>query len=88
MTCHRVSLRRTALAAALALSLHAGFAHAATDDDKPSPASSPTPSAEVDARNNPRQLDAISVIAPGETRQVQSIGVDEITRQQTRAAAR
>ncbi len=84
MTRVRISFRRTALAAALALSLHAGLAHATAGDDEKA---APAPAAATDARDNPKQLDAISVIAPGETRQIQSIGVEEIVRQQTPAAA-
>jgi len=76
MTLRRASLRRTALATALALSLHAGLV-SATDDDKP------TPAADAATTKEARQLDTVSVIAPGETRQVQSIGQDEIVRQQT-----
>ncbi|SKB65218.1 TonB-dependent receptor [Luteibacter sp. 22Crub2.1] len=78
MTFARASLRRTALATALALSLHAGFVHA-SDDDKGSPAADTSAATNKD----PKQLEAVSVIAPGETRQVQSIGIDEIVRQQT-----
>ena len=78
MTFARASLRRTALATALALSLHAGFVHAA-DDDKAAPAADGVAATSKDAK----QLDAVSVIAPGETRQIQSIGVEEITKQQT-----
>ncbi|MDQ7995722.1 MAG: TonB-dependent receptor [Luteibacter sp.] len=78
MTFARASLRRTALATALALSLHAGFVHA-SDDDKGSPAADTSTATNKD----PKQLEAVSVIAPGETRQVQSIGIDEIVRQQT-----
>ncbi|KLD79781.1 TonB-dependent receptor, partial [Xanthomonas hyacinthi DSM 19077] len=78
MTFARASLRRTALATALALSLHAGFVHAA-DDDKAAPAADNAAATTKDAK----QLDAVSVIAPGETRQIQSIGVEEITKQQT-----
>ena len=77
MTFARASLRRTALATALALSLHAGFVHA-SDDDKAAPATDAAATTK-----DAKQLDAVSVIAPGETRQIQSIGVDEITRQQT-----
>jgi len=78
MTFARASLRRTALATALALSLHAGFVHA-SDDGKGSPAADTSAATNKD----PKQLEAVSVIAPGETRQVQSIGIDEIVRQQT-----
>lgn len=78
MTFARASLRRTALATALALSLHAGFVHA-SDDDKGTPAADNAAATTKD----PKQLEAVSVIAPGETRQVQSIGIDEIVRQQT-----
>lgn len=78
MTFARASLRRTALATALALSLHAGFVHA-SDDDKGAPAADNAAATTKD----PKQLEAVSVIAPGETRQVQSIGIDEIVRQQT-----
>jgi iron complex outermembrane receptor protein len=78
MTFARASLRRTALATALALSLHAGFVHAA-DDDKAAPTADNAAATTKDAK----QLDAVSVIAPGETRQIQSIGVEEITKQQT-----
>lgn len=75
MTFARASLRRTALATALALSLHAGFVHA-SDTDAATPADAVT-------HKDAKQLDTVSVIAPGETRQVQTIGVDEIVRQQT-----
>lgn len=81
MTRVRISFRRTALATALALSLYAGFAHATADDDAKAAPAPAAPAA--DARDTPKQLDAISVIAPGETRQIQSIGVEEIVRQQT-----
>lgn len=77
MSFARASLRRTALATALALSLHAGLAQAA-DDDKAAPAADVATTSK-----DAKQLDAVSVIAPGETRQVQSIGTDEILRQQT-----
>ncbi|MET0937325.1 MAG: TonB-dependent receptor [Luteibacter sp.] len=77
MTSARASLRRTALAAALAFSLHAGLVHAG-EDDKPATATDADTT-----RNNAKQLEAVSVIAPGETRQVQSIGADEIVKQQT-----
>ena len=77
MTFARASLRRTALATALALSLHAGLVHA-SDDDKAAPAADA-----VATTKDAKQLDAVSVIAPGETRQIQSIGIDEITKQQT-----
>jgi iron complex outermembrane receptor protein len=82
MTFAREPLRRTALAAALALSLHAGFVHAGDGDKSAAVAASATPEADT-SRANAKQLEAVSVIAPGETRQIQSIGVDEITKQQT-----
>lgn len=68
-------LRRTALAAAVLLSLHAG--HVLAEDN-----TAPAAATDADARNQARQLDAVSVIAPGETRQVQSIATDDIIKQQ------
>jgi iron complex outermembrane recepter protein len=68
-------LRRTALAAAVMLSLHAG--HVLAEDN-----TAPAAATDADARNQARQLDAVSVIAPGETRQVQSIATDDIIKQQ------
>ncbi|MDY1549961.1 TonB-dependent receptor [Luteibacter sahnii] len=74
-----MSLARTALASALALSLYAGLAHAGDNDTaSATPANAAAPTDTRDAK----QLEAVSVIAPGETRQIQSIGVDEIVRQQ------
>lgn len=69
-----MTFARTALATALALSLYAGLARA--EDD-----TTAAPPAAADGRDA-KQLEAVSVIAPGETRQIQSIGVDEIVRQQ------
>ncbi|URX63797.1 TonB-dependent receptor [Luteibacter anthropi] len=85
MTFARTALRRTALATALALTLQVGLAQAADDGAKPAPAAASTDAdtnTDGNSSKTARQLDAVSVIAPGETRQIQSIGTDEIVRQQ------
>jgi iron complex outermembrane receptor protein len=81
MSSGKHSVRRTTLALALACALYGGNALAASDAPVTAPdAAAPTPAAAADA-SNARQLQAVSVIAPGQTLQVQTVGAQEIKQQ-------
>ena len=73
MFSHTLTTRRTGLALALLAALY-GSAAIASDTDGTSP-STPTPSA---ATKNATTMDTISVVAAGQTRQIQSITREDI----------
>ncbi|WP_199098163.1 TonB-dependent receptor [Dyella sp. ASV21] len=73
------SLRRTAIALATLASLYGGIVHA---DDVTSPNAAPAADASADTnRDKAKSLEAISVVASGETRQVQKVTSEDIKAQ-------
>ncbi len=76
MSAQKFTARRTGLALALFAALH-GSAALAADNDAPAPAPMPAAPAAADA-GDAKTMEAISVVAPGQTRQIQSVTVQDI----------
>lgn len=83
MSIRTVSIRRTAFALAISSVLYGGTLLAATTDGTALPPSTPAPndvaSATPDANaSNAKTMEAISVVATGETRQIQKVTIEDI----------
>jgi iron complex outermembrane receptor protein len=77
MSAYSRTTRHTSLMLALLAALY-GSAAIAADADGPAsatPAAAPAPAADA---NNAKTMDAVSVVAPGQTRQVQSVTMEDI----------
>ena len=78
MSLHKVSIRRTALALATLGTLYGGALLAATTDGVAA-AVTATANATSDASaNNAKTMEAVSVVATGETRQIQKVTIEDI----------
>ena len=77
MSVHLLAARRTGLALALLASLYGPAVLATDTDNAAAPAAMPAASPAADAEHA-TTMEAVSVVAPGQTRQVQSITVSDI----------
>ena len=79
MSIHKVSIRRTALALATFGVLHGTVVLAATTGSGAVSAITATANAVSDASvNNAKVMEAVSVVAAGETRQIQKVTIEDI----------
>ena len=79
MSLHKVSIRRTALALATLGALHGGALFAATTGVNALPAAAAATNATSDAgASDAKTMEAVSVVATGETRQIQKVSIEDI----------